>query len=210
MILFGIAGLAGLGIALVTPSAADKAGDFLDGRISEDEFLDSYGGVAALQIVQGVITLAAAVCTIIWLYRLASNVRTFGRQTTWAPIWAVFGWVLPPVLVIIPLLMLREVWKASDPEVPAGNPNWKSGAENPMLFVWFVLYGIVPAVITAITLNSAFGGGFGGDTESVAEAIEDFGAVDIVGAVSGLAAAVVWIIVVKQMTARHVRLTNER
>ena len=53
------------------------------------------------------------------MYRIATNVRAFQRQTTWSPLFAIFGWMLPPfVLYVIPFLMLRELWKASDSEQP--------------------------------------------------------------------------------------------
>ena len=83
----------------------------------------------------------------IWLYRIVANHRAIGRQLTWAPGWAIGGWFLPPfVLYIIPMLMLSESWKATDPEVPPGDDRWRQNSVSPLVYVWWVLYGLVPIV----------------------------------------------------------------
>ncbi len=155
MILTGIAGLGAIITALTTPSATDSARDFLAGRIDEDQFLDDYTTFGLTQSLQSVGTIAAGVLTIIWLYKVAANVRSFGRATTWAPIWAVFGWILPPVLVIIPFLMIREVWKASDPDVPHDPTGWKQSADNPLIWAWFAVYGVILTLISVVSASAA-------------------------------------------------------
>jgi hypothetical protein len=207
VVLTALAGLGAIVTALTTPSATDSANDFLAGRISEDQFLDDYAAFGLMQGVQGIATLATAVLTMIWLYRVASNLRKLGRATTWAPIWAVFGWILPPVLIIIPFLMVREVWKASTAD--AQGASWKQAPENPMIWAWFVVYGLVPTVISAISLNATFGAGFSQDTDSLADTLNDFGSIQIIGSVFSVIAAITWIIVVRQLTGRHTKFTHE-
>ena len=85
------------------------------GGLSDDEFRDAIGPLNAVQLIVGLATLATFIVTIIWMYRIATNVRAFQRRTTWSPLFAIFGWMLPPfVLYVIPFLMFRELWKASD------------------------------------------------------------------------------------------------
>ena len=72
----------------------------------------------------------------IWLFRIAKNHQALGRRLTWAPGWAIGGWFLPPIVYVIPTLMLRESWKAADPEVPAGDERWKSSSDSPLLWIW--------------------------------------------------------------------------
>lgn len=210
MILTAIAGVGAIITAITTPSATDSARDFLAGRISEDQFLDDYTSFGLTQSLQTLGTIATAVLTIIWLYKAAANVRSFGRATTWAPIWAVFGWILPPVLVIIPFLMVREVWKASDPEAPMDPTSWRQSADNPLIWAWFAVYGVVSAIIAAASAGAFFGAGFSQDADQLAEALDDSATLQILGAVATVVSAVLWILVVRQVTARHVRLTNER
>ncbi|MEM8745504.1 MAG: DUF4328 domain-containing protein [Actinomycetota bacterium] len=187
----------------------DSADDFLAGRISEDDFTGDYAAVGLFQILAGVLTIAVIVLTMIWLYRVAANVQRMGRATTWVPLWAVFGWVLPPLLYIIPLLMLREVWKASNPAVPPGDQSWKNGDEQPLLWGWFLTYSVVPVVLAVFQLNAAFGGGIGGDVDDLADQVSDLGAVDLLGGIVSTIAAVLWILLVRAITARHTRLTGE-
>ncbi len=210
-IIVGIGGVVSAISGALAPSAADRATDFLEGRISEDEFLDGYGGLAFTQFATLAATIAALVLTVIWMYRISSNVRAFGRQTFWAPLWAVFSWVLPPILFVIPLLMLRELWKASAPEDFHGGDGWKREPESPILWLWWILFGVFPTVLAMVQFNTLFGGGgFGGDTQTLAENIEDAGSLSLLSGLVQLGAAVAWVLFVRQLTRRHIALTNER
>ena len=197
--------------AFLSAGLANDAADFLAGSISRSEFEDAIVPVNSVQLLVSVATLATGVLTIIWAFRIASNVRAFGRATTWSPLFAIFGWFLPPlVLYIIPFLVLRELWKASEPTVVDGTDSWKKTADNPVLWVWFVVFGLVPAVLFAIQIGSFAAGGIPGtDVESVAEGLDDFGALGWLTAVLNLVAAAVWVMFVRSLTQRHKQLTNE-
>ena len=199
--------------AATTASLADTARDFLDGRISSNEFTDEANPVLAIQSLLGIVSLAAGVITIIWMYRVASNVRAYQRRTTFHPLFAIFGWVLPPVVYVIPLLMLRELWKASNPD-PAVNhqpDGWKATPDNQMLWVWFLLYSIVPAVLAVLQARFLFDQiGLGGDTDAVAETLDQNTVFVWLGAVVTVGAAFAWIKFTKALTERHVLLTGER
>ena len=47
-------------------------------------------------------------------------------------------WILPQMLYVIPFLMFRVMWKASDTDVPIGG-DWRSGRVSPIVPVWFVV-----------------------------------------------------------------------
>ena len=213
MILAGITGVTTIVSAVLSNNLANQAQDFLDGRISEDEFLDANALAPVGQLLSGAPMIAAGVFAVIWMFKMSSNVRAMGRATTFAPVFAVVGWILPPFLFVLPLLVLRELWKASDPQSPPGSDTWKASGENPLLYLWFVVYGIVPAILTAISIGSVFDAALNLDTDarSIAEVTVSTGGAQIfAGAAVNMVAAVVWILLVKQMTARHVQLTGER
>jgi hypothetical protein len=197
--------------AFLSAGIATDAADFLAGGIEQSEFEDALVPLNSVQLLVSVATLATGVLTIIWLFRIAGNVRAFGRATTWSPLFAIFGWFLPPlVLYIIPFLVLRELWKASEPTMSDASDDWKRTPDNPLLWIWFVVFGIVPAVLFAIQIGSVATGGLpAGDIDSVAESLDDFGAIGWLSAVLNLVAAVVWVQFVRQLTQRHKRLTNE-
>ena len=144
----------------------------------------------------------------IWMYRIASNHRALGRRTTWAPGFAIGGWFLPPFLFVIPLLILLEMWKASDPiDRRRSDEGGGSRSINPIVLVWWVLYGLVPVVVL-------FTGGspltsFGGDTDDVAEQFDEQQTAMLVQSISAILAAIVFIVIVRGLTDRHARLTGE-
>ena len=63
----------------------------------------------------GLLVIPIAVLTIIWMFRMAGNLRQLGRTgATWAPGWAIGGWFCPPCAIYaIPWLMFRELWRGS-------------------------------------------------------------------------------------------------
>ena len=146
--------------------------------------------------------IALVVLTMIWMYRLASNHRALQRNGTWAPGWAIGGWFLPPgALYIIPYLMFRELWKASDPAVPAGDQRWKENRVGPVVTVWWVLYGLAPIPLAIAQGLSDFSARtFSGDTETLAEAIDDRFTITLVTSLVAAAAAVAYIVMVRQLS----------
>lgn len=196
---------------LLSAGIATDAADFLAGSIEQSEFEDALVPLNSVQLLVSVATIATGVLTIIWMFRIANNVRAFGRQTTWHPLFAIFGWFLPPlILYVIPFLVLRELWKASEPTTVDGTDNWKRTPDTPLLWAWFVLFGLLPAVLFAVQVGSFASGGVPtGDIESVAESLDEFAAIGWLSAALNVAAAVVWVRFVRQLTQRHKQLTNE-
>jgi len=197
--------------AAMSAGVAQDAKDFLDETISEEEFTSATAPLNAVQFVTSIATLATGVLTIIWAFRIAGNVRAFGRATTWSPLFAIFGWFLPPmVLYVIPFLVLRELWKASEPTTAAGD-SWKRVPDNRILWFWFAVFGIIPAALLAVEIGNLASAGLPtADMQSVAESLEDFGAIGYITAVVSVAAAAAWIMFVRQLTPRHMRLTGEK
>ena len=195
---------------LLSIGVAGDASDFLAGKMTDDEFRTSLAPLSAVQSIAGVATLATGIVTMIWMYRIATNVRAFGRRTTWHPLFSIFGWFLPPFfLYVIPFLVLREHWKASDPVVD-GTDGWKAQADNRTLWGWFAFYGLLPLVLFAAQIGSITSAGLGtGNVETVAESLDQVSALTFISAVSVIGAAVFWILFVRRLTQRHIALTNE-
>jgi Domain of unknown function (DUF4328) len=210
VVLLVIVGVFGVLSTLLSRLAIEEARDFVAGRIDEDEFVEANAPAALLGVVQIVAMIALVVLTMIWMYRLAANHRALHRVGTWSPGWAIGGWFLPPGgLYIIPYLMFRELWKASDPAVPAGDERWKQSPVGIIVTVWFVLYGLV-LPITTLATQVGFGAGmFSADTETLAEAIDERYTVSLVLSVLTAIAAAVFIVMVRQLSSRHRQLTGE-
>jgi hypothetical protein len=192
---------------IVRQTVTDEADQYLAGVTDRKEFIQSITGYLLIGVVQGALQLAAAVIVIIWMYRMAWNHRALHRGGTWGPPWAIAGWFLPPIVYVIPTLMLHELWKASDPEVPVGG-DWRSRHASPLPVVWFLLYTAGP-VISLASQSGGFLDQLRGSEETIAEAITGGQTVDIIVVALTVASAIAFVMLVRQLTARHTRLTGE-
>lgn len=207
VILLAVVALGQIITALFIPGQVDNAEDFLAGNIDEDTFLDEQIGFSAVSLITGAVTIAIIVLSMIWLFRVASNHRDLRRQTTWAPGWAIGGWFLPPLLYIIPTLMFRELWKASDPDVPVGG-DWKSGRTSPLVWVWFVLYSLVPVILLFAQGGDTLGS-LGGSEDQLAEQLTGSQTSVVIATAVTIAGAVAFVALARALTSRHRRLIGE-
>ena len=206
VILVAVAGLFSFINWIAAVATAGDAEDFLAGERSSDDFATSlllYGGAG---LVQGAATLASAILVIVWMHRVASNHKKLQRTGTWGPGWAIGGWFLPPFLYVIPFLMFRELWKASDPAVPIGG-DWRSGKVAPIVTAWFVVFGPLSLVLQIATASSNFN--LGTSDRDVAEQIVDSQTALLVSGLISVAGAVLFVVMARQLTERHTRLTGE-
>ena len=190
------------------PTVVDSAKDLQSGAIEADEFLDDVDTYNVSGLLTGLSQLALIVITIIWLFRIARNHQGLGRRLTWGPGWAIGGWFLPPILYVLPFLMLRESWKAADPDVPPGDDRWKSSPDTPLLWIWGLLYIVVPIVFIAVGLRQQFSA-IGSDASDVADLFADRLGLLVVQSIAGILAAVAWGLLVRALTDRHTALTGE-
>ena len=202
-----VAAVAMLAGVMLSFGVQDDAEAFLDGSISEDDFLDRYAGASLLQGAGTLPFIAAAVVTLIYCYRIAQNHRSLGRGTTWSPGLAAGGWFLPPILFVIPMLMLHEAWKASEPSSPPGDDRWKQSGASPLVFVWWALFGIVPLAFIPSTLRRF--NSFSPNARDLAEMVTDGLTLQLISNVVQVAAAAAWAVLIVQLTARHRQFTGE-
>ena len=190
---------------LVRQTVIDEAEDYLAGSIDENEFQDAIIGYSIVPVVASMLQIAAVVITIIWMFRVAANHRALHRGGTWGPGWAIAGWVLPPFIYVIPTLMLAELWKASDPDVPMGG-NWRAKAAAPLPVVWGVLYSAASVLSLSVNTGDI---SLSATNEALAEQLTSDQSLDVVAALLGLAAAAAFVVLVRKLTQRHTRLTGE-
>ena len=185
----------------------DKAREYLAGDITARQFTDSQANVG---ILAGLLIIPIAVLTILIMYRMADNLRAIGRTgATWKPGWGIAGWFCPPFAVYaIPWLMFRELWKGSDPQIPPHDPSWKRGPVAPIVTVWWVLYGLVP--LAGFATSAGFVTSFNNfSTRKLAQRIDDFWAINAVLAAVLAVCGVVYLVMIRQLSARHMATTHE-
>jgi len=191
----------------------DRARKFLDGTIDEDAFLDA--SVSTIGSAASILTLPIAILTFVWMYRMATNLRTLGRQgLSWSPRWAIGGWFTPPCVFVVPWLVFKELWRASDPEIAPYDTSWKQRPVSPLVNAWWVLYGLVPLlnIITGVQTIADLPQLIDeNDTaRTTAQNYVDTFSVSIVVGVASIAATVVYLMLVSRLTARHTACTGEQ
>jgi len=191
---------------LVRQTVTDDAEDYLAGSIDKDEFRRAITGYSIVPVIQSAFQIAALVLTVIWMFRIAANHRALHRGGTWGPGWAIAGWVLPPFVWVIPTLMFVELWKASDPDVPIGG-NWKTKAGAPLAGIWGGLY-TVASVLSAVA-NVTGNPSLSETDKALAEQLTSDQSLEVVVACLTLAAAIVFVLLMRRLTERHTRLTGE-
>ena len=189
-------------VASLAKSASDRgsARDFINGQISEDEYTKTVGLSALLGLLSFVAFVAVAVLTMIWMFRIAKNLQLMDRVGTWKPGWAIGGWFVPPfVLYVVPFLMVRDLWKGSDPD---SGPDWRGNRVAPIVNLWWALYGLAPVLFLGVTFSS-----FQLDRSAIdaAREINDTFAITLLSSAVQVAAAVTFLLLVRQLTGRHRR-----
>ena len=173
-------------------------------RVSEDDLKDKITASAGIGLLSLLVLIGTAVLTIIWMYRIARNLQAMNRVATWKPGWAIGGWFVPPlVLYVVPFLMFRDLWKGSDPDTTT---DWRSNRASPLITIWWILFGLAPIVFITATVST-----FSIDqstTKQAKDLVDRFG-VTIASNLAQIGAAVCFLMLVRQLTARHQQVTDE-
>jgi hypothetical protein len=191
---------------------ADDARRFLDGVITQREFDSAYESFSQFSFIAFPLGIAGIVLSSIWSYRIASNLTNAGRAPlTWKSGLTILVWIFSCLLGILPFLLLREHWRASDPELGFGDPTWKQRPVSPLITGWFVanLVGQFASIVAVGSVMSNFDPNAADDATTLAEQFADQADFIIPGAVLSLVASVLLILVIRALGARHMRLTRE-
>jgi len=95
--------------------------------------------VRRLAIAEAVLVGVICVLTIAWTrrgYRNLGCLGVTGRRL--APFWATFGWLVPGVNLIVPKLVVDDIWRASDADVASGSSRWRSTAVPTANHMWWI------------------------------------------------------------------------
>jgi len=185
---------------------------FLDGVITQREFDSAYKSFSQFSFIAFPLGIAGIVLSSIWSYRIAGNAVGAGRALlTWKSGLTILAWILTCLFGILPFLMLREHWRASDPELGFGDPTWKSRPVSPLITAWFVvsLVSQLAAIAAVGSVIGNFDPNAADDAPTLAKQFADQADFIIPGALISAAASVLLIMVIRALGARHMRLTRE-
>ena len=151
----------------------------------------------AMITLSGFVAIAIFVLLIIWLYRAAKNNEALGRANPrLGPGWAIGGWFIPIANLVIPFIVMDDVWRGADPSLPRGDPNWRRSSTLGAIWAWLVTAVIftIPSTIAAL----------GGDVRAdEPDKVRRDDILRIVGAFGAILAAVFAIVVIRRITARQ-------
>lgn len=100
-----------------------------------------------LMIIGGVgllVSLITVVTFLIWMYQAHRNLPATGAHNLeYSPGWAIGGFFVPILNLLRPFQVMREIWKASDPDQESVEGDyWKYSDTTPALgFWWFACLG---------------------------------------------------------------------
>jgi hypothetical protein len=155
--------------------------------------------VKASAAISVLLVVILAVLVIIWTFRAMKNNEALGRTfPRFKPGWGIAGWLIPFANLVIPVLILQDLWRGSDVRSPRGDTSWRSNSGSPLVGWYWT------AFIVANLLR--FAGTTGNDDQFTRRYYEDLKNQDsrfLAGSVIAIAAAVLAILVFRRITARQ-------
>jgi hypothetical protein len=174
--------------------------DFAAGSFSEvvdlERRADDADTLAGLAFGLGLLcALVVGVLLIIWMWRVAKNAELARRtDPRFGPGWTIGGWFVPGANLVIPVLVMQDLWRASDPTVPHGDPQWRRAAGSALVGWWWAAW---------LLATVRFVAGGEADTRDELETLRILDALAAVGSLASAVAAVLLLLVVRRITRRQ-------
>ena len=185
--------------------------DFRDGSTTIEEFGDKLGPYLAVTAIAGLVGLATLIVQIIWTFRMAKNLQFLGRQDrTFSPGATIAINILGGcTLGILPYFMWRELWKGSDPESPPGDPTWKQRPVGQIVHTWLIATLLTVVVAAFLGIRNAIARVSRNSNATIAKQLDEQMALVVASGVMSLISAVVFLGLIRQLSARHMTTTRE-
>lgn len=109
---------------------------------ADDRYQVSTNVTFGLGIANLILTIVGRILFVVWVYRAHLNLAFLDvRGLRFTSGWAVGWFFVPFANLIMPCLVLQEIWRASDPAAPPGRPSWWKKAPGSLLvgFFWLAL-----------------------------------------------------------------------
>jgi hypothetical protein len=160
---------------------------------------DSFVAVAAGLVA--LVSVAIATLLIIWMWRVAKNSQLLGRTNPrFTPGWTIGAWFIPVANLVIPALIMQDLWRGTDPDSPRGDPGWRTRPGSALVGWWWAFY--VASVVRFFVMwddNNAF-------TDSDLRSLRDADLVRAVATGAAVGAAIFLMLVVRRITQRQQEL----
>jgi hypothetical protein len=172
-------------------------GDIQAGNFDLETARRSDDLVVASGTIFGILTIAIIVLFIIWMYRAAKNNEALGRMhPRFSAGWSIGAWFIPFANLVIPVLIMQDLWRGSDSRVPRGDAGWRSARGSGLVAWWW----------TALLASLARYYGSSSDARSATvklSRLKTHDSVVLFGAAMAGLAAVLALVMVRRLAARQ-------
>jgi TRAP-type C4-dicarboxylate transport system permease large subunit len=183
-------------IALVRDLRAGHFGDVVARAEDADDFVS--GSSAIFVLTQ----FAIVVLFIIWMFRAAKNNEALGRTSPrFSPGWSIGAWFIPLANFVIPVLIMQDLWRGSDPATRRGVTSWRAAPASALVGCWWA------ALLASLVRFSYSGSGL---HDSSLDDIETTNTVALVGVVATAIAAILAVLVVRAVSRRQLECLREQ
>lgn len=113
----------------------------------------------ATVLLLGVLAVTAA-GFVAWAVQAYRNLPALGiRERRYWTIWLVVGWVIPGANLLVPKLLVDDIWRASSPSVPIDGraESWQRRPVASIVNEWWCSFLLTPAVVV-LSIVTAQGG----------------------------------------------------
>jgi hypothetical protein len=93
-----------------------------------------------ISLVKILLFCVTVISSLVWIYRTSKNLISLGiTNLKHSPGWAVGGFFVPFVNIVHPYSVVTEIFKASNPTIPA-NADWRRGKASITVRIWWILF----------------------------------------------------------------------
>jgi hypothetical protein len=163
--------------------------------LAEAQAADDRAALAATLSLAALV--ATSVAFIVWFFRAYVNIERLGaRELRATKGWSIGAWFVPFLNLTRPKQLMDDIWRASNPVLPAGEiHDWQEAAVPALLHGWwaiFLLAGFVSNIATRLLAGA-----------ENAPARATAGLISMIGDGAIIAAAILAVLVVRAVTSRQ-------
>jgi hypothetical protein len=163
-----------------------------------DEMQNADNFVGATAALWSLVSIAILVVLIVFLWRAAKNTELWQRdRAKWRPGWAIGAWFIPFANLVLPAMVVQDVWRRSPEIDPWG---YRHAGSSPLVGWWWATW-----IVSSLFVRLA--AGWGGDPATAAE-LSTADTIRTIGLVASIAAAVFLVGVVRRLAARQAILAR--
>lgn len=164
-------------------------------RVPFDELTASDDRVTTTGLLQSGCYLVCIVAFLAWYGRAYRNLRRLGvHELRWGQGWAIAYWFIPIANLFRPKQVVNDIWRASDPDLPAGN--WWDRRVPALIHLWWGAWLISTFLERIFFRQSAQAGDSPADFVSLSQTYVAWDLIDIIPALLA-------VLVVRSITARQ-------